>query len=94
MELTISAQTVITASAFAAALCALLSYGKKLMRWVDRQDKQDKKLASICDEQSLLTYGVLACLRGLQEQGCDGAVTAAIEKIEKHLNIEAHKTDL
>ena len=42
-------------------------------------------------EQSLLTYGVLACLKGLKEQGCNGPVTEAIGKIEKHLNQQAHK---
>jgi hypothetical protein len=43
------------------------------------------------EEMCLLTYGVLACLQGLKEQGCNGPVTAAIDKIEKHMNQEAHK---
>ena len=38
-----------------------------------------------------MTYGVLACLKGLKEQGCNGPVTEAIQTIEKHLNVEAHK---
>lgn len=42
-------------------------------------------------EQTLLTYGVLACLKGLKEQGCNGPVTEAINKIEKYLNQKAHK---
>lgn len=42
------------------------------------------------EELQLLTYGVLACLKGLQEQGCDGDVTEAIGKFEKHLNAKAH----
>lgn len=41
-------------------------------------------------EQCLLTYGVLACLKGLREQGCNGPVSEAITKIEKHINQEAH----
>ena len=41
-------------------------------------------------ELQLLTYGILACLKGLQEQGCDGDVTAAINRFEKHLNEKAH----
>lgn len=44
----------------------------------------------INEEQTLLTYGILACLKGLSEQGCNGPVTEAINKIEKHLNQRAH----
>ena len=43
-------------------------------------------------EQTLLTYGVLACLKGQQEQGCNGPVTEAIGKIEKYLNQKAHNS--
>ena len=39
----------------------------------------------------MLVYGVLACLKGLSEQGCNGPVTEAIGKFEKHLNEKAHK---
>lgn len=46
---------------------------------------------SINTEQTLLTYGVLACLKGLKEQGCNGPVTDAIGKIEKYLNQKAHE---
>lgn len=42
-------------------------------------------------ELQLLTYGVLACLKGLQEKGCNGPVTEAVNRIEKYLNEKAHK---
>ena len=42
-------------------------------------------------EQQLLTYGVLACLKGLREKGCNGPVTEAIGRIEKYLNEKAHE---
>lgn len=48
-------------------------------------------LAAIQVEQTLLTYGVLACLKGLKEQGCNGPVTEAINKIERYLNQKAHE---
>ena len=60
-------------------------------RWFLKQEKQDKDIKAIKEEQTLLTQGVLACLKGLQEQGCDGPVTIAIKKIETHLNQQAHK---
>lgn len=44
----------------------------------------------IQEEQTLMVYGLLACLKGLAEQGCDGPVSEAIDKIEKHINKKAH----
>ena len=60
-------------------------------KWFLKQEKQDKDIKAIKEEQTLLTQGVLACLKGLQEQGCDGPVTIAIKQIEMHLNKQAHK---
>ena len=44
----------------------------------------------IQEEQTLVVYGLLACLKGLAEQGCDGPVSEAIDRIEKHINKKAH----
>ena len=87
----VSSSTVISAAALVAAIFALVSYYNKAYKWVVKQNTQDEAIKDIKDEQTLLTYGVLACLKGLKEQGCNGPVTEAIGKIEKHLNIEAHK---
>ena len=62
-----------------------------LCRWIIRQNKQDYEIKSLKEEQSVICYGVLAALKGLREQGCNGPVTEAINKIEKHLNVKAHK---
>lgn len=50
----------------------------------------EEDIRKINEEQCLVTYGLLACLKGLKEQGCNGPVTEAINKIEKHLNKQAH----
>lgn len=42
------------------------------------------------EEQALIIYGLLACLKGLSEKGCNGPVTEAIKHIEKHINMKAH----
>lgn len=55
------------------------------------REAHNTDIKAIKEEQTVLVYGVLACLKGLSEQGCNGPVTKAIEKLEKHLNIEAHK---
>lgn len=91
MTVTLTWQTVITAAAVVAAVMTIVAYFSKAVRWVDRQKKQDDEIASTKEELQLLTYGVLACLKGLAEKGCDGPVTDAIQRIEKHLNREAHK---
>lgn len=102
MTITVSWSTVITAAAVSGAFVALATYITKIVHWVDRQKAQDTELKAlkkthdddintIKDEQTLLTYGVLACLKGLQEKGCNGPVSDAIQKIEKHLNQKAHE---
>ena len=57
----------------------------KRLKYEDRKEIEKMK-----NEQCLLTYGILACLKGLSEQGCNGPVTEAINKIEKHINKQAH----
>ena len=94
-------QTIITAAAVLAAIAAILRYYNKGYDLVKHQNEQDGKITkiekqhdedvkSIKAEQTLITYGVLACLKGLHEQGCNGAVTDAIDKIDKFLNQAAH----
>ena len=101
MTITLSWQTLITAGLVIGALTTIVTLMFKFVRWVDRQKKQDAELQNlrehhdedinaIQDELTMLTYGVLACLKGLQEQGCNGPVTEAINKIEKYINRKAH----
>lgn len=42
-------------------------------------------------ELQILTRGILACLKGLQEKGCNGPVTETASEIEEYLNVKAHK---
>lgn len=90
MQITLTWQSIIGAAAIIGAFVALVSYLRKLFGWFERQEVQDKEIKEIKQEQALLTEGILACLKGLQEKGCDGPVTDAISKIETHLNEKAH----
>ena len=90
MQFTLTWQSFVAAAAVVGAVVVLLNYIKKVFGWFDKQEKQDKEINDIKEEQALLTEGILACLKGLSEQGCDGAVTAAINKIETHINSKAH----
>lgn len=102
MTITITAQGIVTAAAVAGALIALAGYFIKAHNWVNKQNGQDAKIAALekqhasdikalKSELSLIIDGQLACLKGLKEQGCNGPVTEAINKIEKHLNEKAHE---
>lgn len=102
MQIMVTWQGLITFAAFIGAVIALATYFSNVVRWVDKQNKQDEEIKrlkkhheddikSIREEQTLLVYGVLACLKGLSEQGCNGPVTEAINKYEKYLNRTAHQ---
>ena len=89
----IDAKTLIELAALLTALGVIGGAALWAVKFVDRQKKQDQELTAIRKEQTLICYGVMACLKGLKEQGCDGPVTAALDKLEKHLNQAAHEED-
>lgn len=102
MQITLSLQTLIFAASVVAAAVALAAAVAGIVRWFDKHKKRDKDIealrathesdmAAVKKELALIVEGQLACLKGLQEQGCNGPVTAAVNKIEKHLNEKAHE---
>ena len=82
---------IISIASVITALGVILGVILSVHKWYLKQEKQDDDIKVIKEEQSILTQGVLACLKGLKEQGCDGPVTLAIEKIESYINQQAHK---
>ena len=86
----LDSNTIITASAIVTAMITIGGVALAIVKWVFRQQQQDEDIKNIKKEMCLLTYGVKACLQGLQEQGCNGPVTEAINKLDKHLNETAH----
>ena len=84
-------QTFVTVAAVIAAIIALIGYYNKAYSWYKKQQAQDEDIKAIKSELTLLTYSILACLKGLKEQGCNGPVTEAISKVEKHINQKAHE---
>ena len=84
-------ETIITSASVITAIGVIFGVVFAVYRWYLKQEKQDKDIKIIKEEQFLLTKGVLACLKGLQEQGCDGPVTTAITQLENHINKQAHK---
>ena len=92
MTFTLTPQTITSAAAVLTAAGVIITALIKLVRWFRRQKQQDRELSQTREELTLLTYGVLACLKGLKEQGCNGPVTEAINKIEKYINKRAHES--
>lgn len=85
------AQIIITVASVITALGIILGAVLSLTKKYLENEKQDESIKDIKEEQTILTKGVLACLKGLKEQGCNGPVTHAINEIEEHINKKAHK---
>ena len=83
---------LITSTASAITACGVvLGIIFAIYNWYLKNERQEDAIKAIKEEQAVLTRGVLACLKGLKEQGCNGPVTDAINDIETHLNKQAHK---
>lgn len=89
--MTIELTTIKTLAELIALIVLFYGYFSKLVHFADKQKELEMEIKEVKEEQGILTYGVLACLKGLQEQGANGPVTEAIARIEKHLNQQAHK---
>ena len=87
---TISAQTIITLAALLAAIIAIFKYYNKVYDLVKHQKDQDDDIKAIKKEQALSVYALRACLDGLQQLGANHTVTDARDKLDKHINQQAH----
>lgn len=90
----IDVDTIIKAAAFVTALGVLGGVAVSLYRASERDRKQSEIIKEMIAEQSLICYGLRGALQGLIEQGCNGPCKDALEKLNKHLNQEAHHNDL
>ena len=69
----------------------LIDNNKELERRIAELEKQNQ---SINKESTLVIYALGACLNGLHQQGCNGEVTEAMNKINKYINNAAHDQDI
>lgn len=95
---------IITAASILGAVMAIGAVAYNVVKWFQRQEQQTKDIEKLREQEQkdiqelksemcIITYAVLACLKGLKEQGCNGPVTEAIGKMEKHINLKAHEQD-
>jgi hypothetical protein len=90
----IDVDVIIKAAALVTALGVLGGVAVSLYRASERDRKQSEIIKEMMAEQSLICYGLRGALQGLIEQGCNGPCKDALEKLNKHLNQEAHHNDL
>lgn len=93
--------TIIVAASVLGAVCAIGAAVLAVVKWFLKQEKQTEDINSvrelhkndmkiINDELCMLSYAMLAALDGLKQLHCNGEVTKAHDKLEKHLNQKAH----
>ncbi len=75
--------------------------GYKIFENIKRSDEKheqeirkiNSKIKTMQKEQALMCYCINAILDGLKQQGCNGEVTKALKKMNKHLNNSAHEQE-
>lgn len=90
-SVTISADTIITIAAVIGALGVIFGIVFAVYRWYLKQEKQDKDIAHIKEEDTLIVFALSACLDGLQQLGANHTVPIAKDKLDKYINQRAHK---
>lgn len=100
MAITVS--SIITFASLLGALASIFAVLYKILKWFEKQQKQDDKIKELEEkhkedvkeiraEQRVICSGVLACLDGLEQLGCNHSVPKAKEQLEEHLNKIAHQ---
>lgn len=89
----INTNTIITAASVITALVVIFSTIFTAYRWYLRQEKQDKDIAGLKEEMTLVCYCMGASLDGLMQLGANHSVPVAKEKLDKYINKKAHEQE-
>ena len=100
--MTITVPSIITFASLLGALATIFAVLYKILKWFEKQQKQDEKIKelekrheddvnSMRSELRVICTGVLACLDGLEQKGCNHTVPKAKAQLEEHLNKMAHQ---
>lgn len=90
-SVTVSADTIIAIAAVITALGVIFGVIFAIYKWYLKQEKQDKDIAHIKEEDTLIVFALSACLDGLQQLGANHTVPIAKDKLDKYINQQAHK---
>lgn len=90
-SVTVSADAIIAIAAVIGALGVIFGVVFAVYRWYLKQEKQDKDITRIKEEDTLIVFALSACLDGLQQLGANHTVSIAKDKLDKYINQQAHK---
>jgi predicted histidine transporter YuiF (NhaC family) len=102
--MTITVDTIIQLSKVIGALGVIFGVVIAFVKWLSKQEKQTKDikelkehhnddLKNVQEELCVVNYAVLASLDALIQNGYNGKVTEAHDKLQKHINKKAHGQD-
>lgn len=84
-------QTIVTAAAVLTAVVTIFGFVFAVYKWYLKQESQDKDIARIKEEDTLICFALSACLDGLQQLGANHTVPIAKDKLDKYINRQAHR---
>ena len=90
MAMYIDADIIIKAASLLGAIGALVAAIVSVYKVVEINRRQSEFINAIQKEQQIICYGLRGALQGLVEQGCNGPCRDALERLDKHLNKNAH----
>lgn len=90
----INADVLLRCSAIISALGVIGGVVVSIVKMLLRDRRQSEIIKAMQEEQTLICYGLRGALQGLVEQGCNGPCRDALEKLDKHLNREAHHREV
>ncbi len=89
--MTIDIYTIKAIAELVSAITVIFGVIFACCRWYIRLKKSNEEIAFLKEENALICYALRACLDGLEQLGANHTVPIAKEKLEKHLNLNAHK---
>lgn len=84
-------QTIVTAAAVLTAVVTIFGCVFAVFKWYLKQEAQDRDIARIKEEDTLICFALSACLDGLQQLGANHTVPIAKDKLDKYINQKAHR---
>lgn len=90
MAMYIDADIIIKTASLLGAIGALIAAIVSVYKVVEINRRQSEFINAIQKEQQIICYGLRGALQGLVEQGCNGPCRDALDRLDKHLNKNAH----
>lgn len=87
----ITVHTIITAASLLGAIMAILAVVFAIYKWYLKMEAVTAEITEIKKENAMICFALSACLDGLQQLGANHSVPIAKDKLDKYLNVKAHK---